>query len=163
MSCYYNTYVSIFFLSILLYIFQKRYRRSPMTQFGETLTHKHAKNVSPNDRNFARTRYILYRYTFNYIYIWDYVCVCDQWTGTRACKRLDDRSLDKIACSIVFNIYFIIMYIIIGLSVKILGFPGGDSRTHVSEAVVFATLNVVKYDVFPCARGMMYIKYNNII
>jgi len=49
------------------------------------------------------------------------------------------------------------MYIIIGLSVKILGFPAGDSRTHVSEAVVYATLNVVKYDVFPCARGMMYI------
>lgn len=49
------------------------------------------------------------------------------------------------------------MYIIIGLSVKILGFPAGNSRTHVSEAVVYATLNVVKYDVFPCARGMMYI------
>lgn len=49
------------------------------------------------------------------------------------------------------------MYLIIGRSVKILGFPTGDSRTHVSEAVVYATLNVVKYDVFPCARGMMYI------
>lgn len=48
------------------------------------------------------------------------------------------------------------MYIIIGRNVKILRFPAGDSRTRVSEAVVYATLNVVKYDVFPCARGMMY-------
>jgi len=49
-----------------------------MTQFDETQTHKHAKNVSPNDRNFARTRYILYRYTFNYIYMCESMCVCDQ-------------------------------------------------------------------------------------
>jgi hypothetical protein len=49
------------------------------------------------------------------------------------------------------------MYIIIGRSVKILGFPAGESRTHVSVAVMYATLNVVKYDVFPRARGMMYI------
>lgn len=84
------------------------------------------------------------------------VCVCNQWTGTRACKRLDDRSLDKIACSIVFIIFYYYVYYYIGRSVKILGFPAGDSRTHVSEAVVYATLNVVKYDVFPRALGMMY-------
>lgn len=73
-----------------------------------------------------------------------------RWTGTRACKRLEDRSLDVIACSIVFVILYVLYYIIISQSIlntPIL--PASDLRTHVGDAVVYATLNaVVKYDVF---------------